>query len=52
MAGTRHHIQNILQDMNEKIDKTHREIINKEEDVRQLHLKIEERDAIIDHLEK
>jgi hypothetical protein len=38
--------------MNDNIDRTHKEIIIKEEDVRELHLKIEERDAIIDHLEK
>jgi hypothetical protein len=42
----------MLQDMNEKIERIHKEIINKEEDVRELHLKIEERDAIIDHMEK
>lgn len=52
MAGTHRHIQNVLQEMSDKIERTHKEIINKEEDVRELHLKIEERDAIIDHMEK
>jgi SMC interacting uncharacterized protein involved in chromosome segregation len=42
----------MTQEMSDKMERIHREIFTKEEEIRWLHLKVEEREAFIEQLEK